>query len=142
MNKKFLGLCNLGQHVRKTGYVLLQYASGVLVEPIIPISNQEMDSKGISMVLDYIRRPPGPEARHMNYFDEADKKKQLKIKRDFALITLSLLQGDTEELKVVPMHFGRGWSFDCRADEVRVFPLPITNEKFLEVLRDAFEVAS
>lgn len=142
MKKTFLGLCDLGQHVNKTGYVLLQYASGVLVEPIIPISNQEMDSSGISMVLDYIRHPPGPDSKQMNYFDEATKKKQLKIKRDFTLITLSLELGEGEELKVAPLHAGHGWSFDCRADEIRIFPLPMTNEKFLEVLRDAFEVAS
>ncbi len=142
MRKKFLGLCDLGQHVNKTGYVLLQYACNILVEPIIPISNKEMDSNGIFMVLGYIRNPPGQEAKQMNYFDEGTKKKQLKIKRDFTLITLSLLQGETEELEVIPLHAGRGWSFDRHADEIRLFPLPITNEKFLEVLRDAFEVAT
>jgi len=140
--KEVLGTCNLGFRATTGDYILLKYRSGVMVEPIVSISCPEMKSNGLSIVLDILRNPPGPDAKEMSNFDEKTKKSLLKIKRDYALITMSLLQNDFQELKIIPLHAGRGWSFERHTDEICHLQLPITNEQFLKTIRDAFEIAT
>ena len=140
-------LCYLGQHVSEGGYVLLPFASNHLVEPVSSISQGEMDSNGVSIVLNSLRNPPMG-AKVMSFSDAETKKRMLKLKRDHVLINLCLLRtaspasSVTEELEFFPLHGKPGFSFETRAEDRRLVPLPITNEQFLEHLRVAFEVAS
>lgn len=127
--------------------MLLQFASNYLVEPIITLTEEKMNSNGVSAVLDYIRNPP-IDAKRMSLFDEKTKKSLLKLKRDHLLISLTLFQlpglssAMPLELQFFPMHGKRGWNFERHGDEKRLIPLPIANEQFLEMLRTAFDVAS
>lgn len=141
--KSVIGTCFLGYCVPKHDYVLLQYADGVMVEPIIEISGKEMASDGATKVLGYLQYPPPPSSKPFSFSDPGTKQRLLKLKRDYALIAISLLhEWDNGELKIKPLHFGRGWSFEMSSDEVRRIELPIDNDRFLELLRDAFDVAT
>lgn len=141
--KELLGTCQLGRHATKGGYLLLRYPAGVLTGPIIRVSQEEMQSNGISIVLDHLRHPPRATAKKMSHFDEATKKMMLKIKRDFVLVTMSIIEDcGQQELKIIPLHAGRGWSFETRVEEIVRAQLPIANEQFLRVIGEAFEIAT
>jgi hypothetical protein len=139
--KSVIGTCFLG-HCAPRDYVLLQFAAGVMVEPIIEISRKEMALDCATKVLGYLQDPPPPSSKPFSFSDPETKQKLLKLKRDYALIAISLLHEWGDELKITPLHFGRGWSFEISGDEVRRIELPIDNERFLELLRDAFDVAT
>jgi len=113
-----------------------------MVEPIIEISEKEMASDGATKVLGYLQDPPSPSSKPFSGSDPETKKKLLKLKREYALIAISLMHEWGDELKITPLHFGRGWSFEISSGEIRRIELPIDNEQFLEQLRDAFEVAT
>ena len=140
---KSLGLCHIGQHVKKTGYLLLRFAGIHLVEPLVPISNKEMESDGLSFVLENLRTTHKLDAsKKSSFFGEAGHKALLKLKRDYLFVSVALSLSDQEELKIVPLHAGRGWSFVGRKEETQDFPLPITNQMFTAHLTEAFEIAS
>jgi hypothetical protein len=146
---KTLGLCYIGQHVKKVGFVLLQFASDggaypslSMVGPVVSISNEVMENDGLAAVLHYLRNPPAPDSKRLCFHEEATKKEMSKIKRNHVLVSVELLKGESEEMKLIPLHAGRGWQFDARAEEVRVFPLPASNTGFMKHLNEALEMAS
>jgi hypothetical protein len=144
---RVLGVCEIGQHIKKTGYVLLRYAYErtrgwhVQIEPLFTsISNEEMAQHGLSAVLDLLRNTPDSDScKAVSYFDETTKKQISRLKRNHVFVNLELLRSDREEMKMIPLHGGRS---ERRAEEVRVFPLPTTNEEFMKPLAEALEVAS
>lgn len=146
---KTRGLCYIGQHVKKAGYVLLQFASDggaypsfSMVGPVVSILNEVMENDGLPTVLRYLRNPPAPESKRLCFHEGATKKEMSKIKRDHVLVSVELLKNDIEEMKLIPLHGGRGWQFDAQAEEVRVFPLPTSNAEFMQRLKEALELAS
>jgi hypothetical protein len=141
--KELIGTIDLGHHATKGGYVLLLYRSGVMVEPIVTIAEEEMRSNGVLLVFKFLRNRPRRDAKKMSYFDETTKNRLLKIKREYALITMSIVSdGGVQELKTMPLHARRGWSFDRHANEISRVKLPITNEQFLKIIDDALEIAT
>jgi hypothetical protein len=151
LETKCLGVCYIGQHIKKTGYVLLRFAIEkakgwhVQVEPpFIPISNEEMKTRGLSLMLAHLHNiPDSNSCKQLSYFDEVTKKVMSKLKRNHVLVSVELLLNDYEELKMIPLHAGHGLGrFDTRAEEVRIFPLPMTNETFIAHLTEALEIAS
>ena len=138
-----LGTCHVGQHIKKTGYLLFRYVSNHLIEPLISVSNEEMEADGLSLVLGHLRNKLNLDScKKMDFDDEATKKTMFKIKRNHVLISILLLLSDREELKITPLHFNRGWSLSGRSEEVRMFSLPMTNRGFTARLAEAFEIAS
>ena len=126
-----LGVCEIGRHIKKTGYVLLRSvrdkAKGWFVQiepPFIPISNEEMEVRGLSILLEQLRNAPDLDScKQLSYFDEATKKTMSKLKRNHVLVKLELLLKDYEEIKMIPLHAAHGLArFDMRAEEVRIFP--------------------
>lgn len=145
---KAVGLCYIGQDVKKSGYVLLQFASDggaypsfSMVGPVVSILNEVMENDGLPTVLRYLCNSPGPESKTLCFHEEATKKEMSKIKRNHVLVSVELLKGDAEEMKMIPLHAGRGWQFDVRAEEVRMFPLPKSNDEFMRHLNEALELA-
>lgn len=146
-----LGVCDIGQHVKKTGYVLLKFARDkakgwfTQVEPpFISISNEEMEARGLSIVLENLRDTSNTDShKQLSYFDEATKKIMTKLKRNHVLVHLSLLLSDYEEMQMIPLHAAHGLGrFDRRSEEIRNFKLPMTNQAFMTHLAEAFEIAS
>lgn len=145
-----LGICDIGQNIKKTGYVLLRYVSNVMIEPFISISNEEMQANGISIVLDNLRKTPVPNSyKKVSMFDAGTKKLMYKLKKSHLLVSLSLLkklnpesQNIHEELKMTPLHAKHGWQFGTRKEEIHRLPLPILNHLFMRHLAEAFEIAS
>jgi hypothetical protein len=143
LTKELIGTINLGYHAVKGDYVVLLCRSGVMVEPIVNISGEEMKSNGVSMILKFLRNRPKKATKEMSAFDKAQNRSLLKIKQKYALITMSVLRvGEVQELEIIPLHAGRGWSFERRSEEICRARLPITNEQFLKMIGDAFEVAT
>lgn len=140
--KHFVGQCYLGQHVRGSGYVYLPFVSFTLVEPFIEISNDEMRKEGLSILLHWLRKGPNPGYRNVSLFDLSTKNKMLKLKKENSIVSVELLQGTCPEMKVVPLHFGRGWSIDMLKEEIRFIKLPTTNERFFQEMKELFEMAS
>ena len=151
MNKLFvesLGVCYFGQHVKKTGYVLLRFVDHILVEPFIPVSNREMEARGLSLLLNYLRNSPDS-FKEVCMFDEAIKKLMLKFKKNHLLISIGLskildsnLRDIYEEVEIIPLHAERGWQFGRRSEEIRKYRLPMANSKFMTHLSAALEMAS
>jgi hypothetical protein len=83
-------------------------------------------------------------AKALSFLDEATKKEMLKLKRKHVLVSITLLlpRDGVEQMKMIPFHGRRGFNFDARAEEVRVFPLPKTNDEFLKNLNEALDIAS
>ena len=141
------GLCYLGRNVSKSGYVYLRFVprsggGAKLVRPVVLISEEEMKRGGLSRVLNLLRSGAGPECEPVSFLNHAHKAEMLKLKREHELILLRVLQGDTSEMKIIPLHARRGWQFDRFTNEVRVYPLPKSNEDFVRILTEAFEIAS
>jgi hypothetical protein len=138
-----LGNCHVGQHIKKTGYLLFRILSNHFVEPFISISNEEMEARGLLIMMDHLRNEPNSDSyRRMNFDNAATKKTMLKIKRNHVFVSILLLLSDREELEILPLHFNRGWSLSGRSQEVRMFSLPMTNQEFTARLAEAFEIAS
>jgi hypothetical protein len=146
-----LGVCDVGQHIKKTGYVLLKFAydkaKGWFTQvepPFIPISNEEMEARGLSIVLEHLRNASRSDSsKPLSYFDDTTKKTMSKLKQNHVLVNLELLLNDFEEIKMIPLHAVHGLGkFDRRAEEVRRFRLPMTNQTFMTHLAEAFEIAS
>ena len=147
--KKVIGTCELGRHVKRIGYVLLRYRSGGVgrpwygVEPVVPITNEVMHTTGLEVILQNLRMEPGPELHVMRFNDEPTHRNMLKLKREHELIMMHLLSTEErEELEIKPMHARHGWRFDIRKEEIRIVPLPLSNSRFLELLDEAFEIAT
>jgi len=145
-----LGLCYIGQHVKKTGYILLRFVNNVLIEPFISISNEEMETHGLSDVLDHLHKTPDSDSyKKISMFDEGTKKLMYKLKRNHLLVSISLLRSleqdlsdDHQEMEMIPLHAEHGWQFGRRVEEIRKFRLPATNQIFIDHLFEALEMAS
>jgi hypothetical protein len=140
--RRFIGQCYIGQHARKSDYVLLQFRDSVMVSPTVHISKEEMSQRGLPSVIRYLRDGPASECTPISFKDPATKKDMLKLKREHALVSVELSESDLCEMKLIPLHAGHGWAFDAHADEVRTLPLPGTNDGFLKILGEALEVAT
>jgi hypothetical protein len=142
LRPEVLGSCDIGQHIKKTGYLLFRYVSNRLIEPLISISNQEMETEGLSLVLGHLRQKLNLEScKKMDFDDEATKKAMFKIKNNHVLVSIQLLLSDREELNIMPLHFRRGWALEGHS-EAWNYLLPMTNQEFISRLAEAFEIAS
>jgi hypothetical protein len=145
-----LGLCYIGHHVKKTGYILLRLVNNALIEPFISISGEEMETHGLPVVIDHLRKTPDSGSyKEVSMFDEGTKKLMYKLKRNHLLVSISLLRSleqdlsdDHEEIEMIPLHSEHGWQFSRRAEEIRKFRLPMTNQAFMNDLSEALEMAS
>ena len=147
-DRNHLGTCYVGRHVNGDRFVLLMFAFdrglGVhfLIGPIVPIPNQEMQNNGFSVVLSHLRNIPILDPKKLSDVEKIPDKDLSKLKRNHVLVSVELLKSDIEEMKMIPLHAGRGWQFDARAEEVRLFPLPTSNAEFIQHLSEALNTAS
>ncbi|HXC98316.1 MAG TPA: hypothetical protein VN048_03170 [Verrucomicrobiae bacterium] len=147
--KRVLGICYVGRHIKDRGFVILQfkssggqYPSFSMVGPVVFISNEDMYERGLSIVLQHSRNALFSTAENLCFSEEKTKKEMFKLKHNHVLVSVEILGSDIEEMKIIPLHFGRGWRTDRDAEEVQTFPVPITNNEFLGLLNVAFETAS
>jgi hypothetical protein len=140
------GICYLGQHVKTGDYILLQFGRDkllhILVAPIIPVPLDKMEADGISLILSYLRSPIEVKRGELTPSQKIPKEELLKTKRKHLLIEIGLEKDDSEMIQFVPLHGGHGFRFDVNKDEMKLFPLPMANAKFMEYLKTAFEIAS
>ncbi len=142
VTRRFIGQCYIGQHARKRDYVLLQFKDNVMVGPVIHIPEAAMTQHGLETVLRHLRDGPARDCTPFSFQDPTTKKEMLKLKREHCLVVVVLLESDQPEMKMIPLHAGHGFAFDSHADEVCVFPLPKTNDEFVNTLGEALEVAT
>jgi hypothetical protein len=146
--KKVLGICYIGRHVKSDDFILLRFAvekfRGIhfLIGPVTSISNQQMKMDGLSAVINQLRTTPVLSPKELSAEQQVSDKELLKLKQKHSLASIELLEQDIEEIKMIPLHAGRGWRFDAHAEEVRTFSLPISNDEFMNHLTEALEMAS
>jgi hypothetical protein len=146
--RNLFGTCYVGRHVNGARFVLLKFAFdeglGVhfLIGPIVPILNQEMEKDGLSIVLNQLRNIPILDPKQLSDAEQIPDKDLLKLKRNHVLVSVELLKSDIEEMKMIPLHAGRGSRFDAQAEEVQLFPLPTSNCEFMQHLKEALDIAS
>jgi hypothetical protein len=147
--KRVLGMCYVGRHIKDRGFVILQFKSSAeeyplfsMVGPVVFISNEDMYEHGLSIVLQHSRNALFSTAEKLCFFEEKTKKEMSKLKRNHVLVSVKILGSDIEQMKITPLHVGRGWRTDVHAEEVQTFPVPKTNNEFLGQMNEAFETAS
>jgi len=148
--KEFVGLCYIGISREKTDYVILPFAedisrgTSVLHAPVIPFAESKMAQEGCSFLTEHLRNRPKMDAAGIDSLPKPSKPELKKLNQTyrFCQITLLKVSGVQEEIKIMPLHAKRGWNFDVKAEEIRFYPLPMTNEKFVEALNAALKIAT
>jgi hypothetical protein len=146
--RNHLGTCYVGRHTKENRFLLLKFARdqklGIhfLIGPIVSISGSEMERDGLSVVLNHLRNIPVLDSKRLSDTEQIPEKELSKVKRNHVLASVELLKSDVDEMKMIPLHAGRGWQFDRYVEEVRLFPLPASNAEFMQRLNEALELAS
>lgn len=146
--KRFIGISIIGRHVKRPGFVLLRFARDsdtggtFLINPILTLSVAEMKRDGISRALSELRSMPAISPSKMGSGSAPSSKVVSKVKRDHELVQLVLLGDESEVLEIVPLHSRHGWRFDVNPEEIRTVRLPLSNEEFIRILDDVFEIAT
>jgi len=141
-------MCYIGRHIKMTGFVVLTFELdadvGVyfMTGPVNAVSNQEIEDSGLSITLSKLRNTAVSRLKELTAERKISEKDLAKIKQKYVLVSVELLKSNIEEMKMIPLHAGRGWQFDVLGEEVRLFPLPASNDEFMQRLNEALELAS
>ena len=145
----YTGLCYVGRHVTRSDYILLRFGTDPRtgthfgVGPVVSLSNEEMERKGLGEVIKAIRDSPAKGRALAEMPGDIPLEELLRIKRKHTIVDVGLYEGwGRSELRMSPMHAGRGWHFMEWPEELVVLPLPASNAEFKRALDEALEVAS
>jgi hypothetical protein len=147
-DERCVGLCYVGRHINKQKFVLLKFAVDelrgfrVLVGPIVTVPDHEMKAAGISKVMSLLRETPVVRSNELLTEKRQAAAKLSKLKSNHELVEVQLLENRGEKLMILPLHAARGLRFGRSPDEIREFPLPISNDEFMARLSEAFEIAT
>jgi hypothetical protein len=141
------GLCYVGRHIRTQDYIILRFLRDKLlfrmIGPVVAISKGEMNSKGLSSVLFYLKNLANAETSDALSIQNVPPSELLKLKRNHLLLEIALVSNGTSDMiEVTPLHSGHGLRLDKNKEEIRTFPLLVKNEEFIGVLEQAFQDAS
>ena len=148
--KKLAGLCYIGVNPEKTNYVLLRFAEdsskgwSFIYGPIVEIAVSEMAKDGLCLVVGHLRNRPSLNPETLSSSEKVPSEHLLRLKRTHPLVHVELLRlvDGREEIKIMPLHAGRGWKFEAEPEEIRIYQLPMKNDDFLAALDESFEVAT